>query len=263
MKKFKQFLDEGIGSWLRKHNPKRLAKDADKATKIALARKSPTSVRRALNLKAAREAERVGDRYDRQERIRKAVNPKARVLGAGGWSSGGMSKYSSIADAIKESKWDKYLYHATYNNFDPKDIRPGSHFGTLPAAMARAKQELNDSRKWFPKKAKDLKVHVYKYIKKRGAKRLTNQPDPTTKHWKWKDVPKNASVSYENDFEDPGSTSHVIYDTKNLKPVHTFQSPKFVKRKYANNLLGTGDEQDNAYRAKKGRKLLKPSKIRR
>jgi hypothetical protein len=106
LRSFKEQMNEGvIGNWLRRHNPHRLKNDADRATKIALLRKSPTAVRRALNLKAAREAEKVGDNYDKQERIQKAVRPKAKILGAGaGWARGGMDRYSNIADAIREGK---------------------------------------------------------------------------------------------------------------------------------------------------------------
>jgi hypothetical protein len=57
MKTFKTFIAESpvqvVSRWLHKHNPNRLKNDATEATKLALARKSPASVKRALKLKAA------------------------------------------------------------------------------------------------------------------------------------------------------------------------------------------------------------------
>jgi hypothetical protein len=39
-------------------------------------------------------------------------------------------------------------------------------------------------------------------------------------------------LTYKNEIEDPGSKSHVVFDTDELKHVKSFESPKFMKRKY-------------------------------
>jgi hypothetical protein len=90
-----------IKRFAHQNNPRRLKNDADRATKLAMRFKSKDSVRRALNLKAAREAEKVADPTDKMDRIHKAINPKARTQ-VGGWSSGTMSYYSDVADRLKE-----------------------------------------------------------------------------------------------------------------------------------------------------------------
>lgn len=100
------YVDESLRSWFHHVNPNRLENDAQKAKEIALKRQTPTSVRRALNLKAAKIAKDVGDEYDKDERISKAANHKnKKVSGTGGiWGlPSKFYKYADAADAIKDN----------------------------------------------------------------------------------------------------------------------------------------------------------------
>jgi hypothetical protein len=161
----------------------------------------------------------------------------------------------SFKQFLAETKWSKYLYHATYDDFDPKDIKPGSHFGTLHAAIARGRQTLKDPDS--NRQKEKLKIHVYSYERK-GKTRGTYDT------WNEKKVKKKRGVDelvYRNRYEDPGSRSSIIWDTKQLKHVHTFKEPKMVDRDHADTYLGMGDnESDKEYLQKKGRTPLRGSK---
>ena len=100
--KLNENLIQAAKTWARRHNPKRLAKDAEKAKEIALKRKSPNSVRRALNLKAAEDARRVGNDPDTKARIRKAANHRLRVAPSG--YATGNPNFAIAADAIRENR---------------------------------------------------------------------------------------------------------------------------------------------------------------
>lgn len=167
----------------------------------------------------------------------------------------------SFKQWLLESKWSGYVYHATYKDFDPKDIKPGTHFGSLQSAMARAKQEYMEGSKGQENTKDKLKVHAFKYNGNNKRKMVKDMDMTLAGKRDWPNTREGFKkefgtehVSYKNRFEDPGSTSHVIWDTENLKHVHSFSSPKFVKRKYASDMIGWGTDQKNyEYLKKKGR----------
>ncbi len=135
------------------------------------------------------------------------------------------------------------LYHATYNpNFDPKKVVPGTHFGTLHAAMSRAKEKSYHHHGKIP-----LKVHAFKYntpgksaefkdtgsnsnseiveqlerekiIKERKTpfkdprdKWLANLDSDVIKKHLHRELKKKGitHLTYTNHFEDPQSKSHI------------------------------------------------------
>ncbi len=135
-------------------------------------------------------------------------------------------------DFINESKWNKLLYHATRNDYDPKDIESGSHFGTLHAAMARAHDTSSPPHK-------NLKIHAYKY--ETPGKGLHTDSDLNANRFahdknkrKVREYAKNRGIThitYKNAEESPGSTSTIVYDPENLQHVKTFNAPDFIRRK--------------------------------
>lgn len=185
-------------------------------------------------------------------------------------------KLLTFREFLTETKWGGYVYHATYNDFDPKNIKPGSHFGTLHAAMARAY-----SQKEFDADPKKLKVHAFKYNPKKGSKNYkiedsglghsstyilnglarkkiidSSHHDMNRKDHKThlNNILKQKNIThltYNNKTEDPKSKSHIIYDPENLEHIHSFNAPKFIKRK-----LGNLDNNNDFKSAKKS--LSKP-----
>jgi len=167
----------------------------------------------------------------------------------------------SFKQFIRESSWDKLVYHATYNpDFDPKKPPAGTHFGTLHAAMARGYATRSSPPN---SKRRQLKVHAFKFtpsgknasvpdltpgdakqvwdhlVKKKVVDRYSPSDikgllrgGEKTPSYKLKRN-KISHVSYKNKVEDPGSTSHIVYDTKSLKHVHTFEHPAFVNRNFS------------------------------
>jgi hypothetical protein len=128
---------------------------------------------------------------------------------------------------MRESSWDQMVYHATYNKkFDPKNPPAGTHFGTLHAAMERAKN-LDAEDNGEPKSEGGLQVHAFKYkptgksmeIKDNDQELLPKRPPKGVTH-----------ITYKNDVEDPGSKSHIVYEPKDLQHIHSFKSPKFINR---------------------------------
>jgi hypothetical protein len=169
---------------------------------------------------------------------------------------------SYVLDVLSETKWDQYLYHATDHEFNPKEIKAGSHLGTLHAAMTRGIGHLSggDTRL----------VHVYKYkskgksveveddnfgdpesdadkiagqlsrygnqhISDRDYKTVRRAPEGKKVAALGSALKKNgiSSLHYKNKFEDKESTSHIIFDPENLHHVHTFNNPKYIHRKGA------------------------------
>src|SRR5437763_1250579 len=61
-----------------------------------------------------------------------------------------MSKASELL-VVLESNWRDYHYHATPHDFEPENIRPGSHTGTIKAA-----KQILPGRK-------NLSIHAYHY----------------------------------------------------------------------------------------------------
>ena len=153
-----------------------------------------------------------------------------------------MLSFRQFRNLLFESSWDKYLYHATYGKFNPKKIKPGSHFGTLHAAMSRAKNAEEQTEWNVPgsgeKERRKLKVYAFKYKPSGNEYKTTDQH---INHLQQRDDVNTPSemkgkgyshATYENIKEDPGSTSTVVFDPENLEHVHTFKHPKFVTRKY-------------------------------
>ena len=167
---------------------------------------------------------------------------------------------SYVLSVLHETKWSGYLYHATDHKFDPKQIKAGSHLGTLHAAMTRGVGQLSGEE--------NRRVHAYKYKSSGKSVEIEddNFNDPDTdadkiagqlsmygkQHISDRDhktvrrapegqkvkalgrVLKNNGISslhYKNRFEDKGSTSHIIFDPENLRHVHTFENPKYIHRK--------------------------------
>ncbi len=171
----------------------------------------------------------------------------------------------TFKEFLIESSWSKLVYHATYNpQFDPKNPPVGTHVGTLHAAMTRAHRINDDNARWH--KESPLHVHAFKLEKGNSvnvrdnkgdafetgahdtlAKKGIINPLPEKKrglmggvfldrdvvpHLQSELAKKGIThLSYKNKVEDPGSTSHVVYDTSKLQHVHTFNAPKFVQRK--------------------------------
>ncbi len=149
---------------------------------------------------------------------------------------------------VLASSANKLLYHATYHpNFDPKNVLPGTHFGTLFAAMSRARNQKRHDN------LGKLKVHAFRYntkgksadISDTGANtsrditdelykagKITKNLDPpsSTRILKGKEEQdayrkgidnhlhnelKKSGIThltYKNRYEDPESTSQIIYD---------------------------------------------------
>ena len=132
---------------------------------------------------------------------------------------------------LNESSWGGLLYHATYHDFDPKHVKPGTHFGTLHAALHRAHdEEFNDDG---DSQYAKLKIHAFKY--KPSGKVKQGEDTGTSYFGKQYDDPKTrgkgvSTISYINKSEAPGSVSHIVYDPENLKHVHTFNSPNKLKK---------------------------------
>ena len=153
-----------------------------------------------------------------------------------------MLSFRQFRQMLYESSWDKYLYHATYGDFDPKNIKPGSHFETLHAAMSRAKDQI-EGQSFEPtfaqKMRKKLKVYAFKYNTKGNGKEVEDKGSKNYIHY-----PANGEygsklksqgithLTYKNKVEDEDFTSQIIYDPENLEHVHTFKKPKFATREY-------------------------------
>jgi hypothetical protein len=65
-----------------------------------------------------------------------------------------MSAVLATLARLSETAWDDYLYHATDTEFNPKEIRAGSHLGSLHAAMARGVKHRDEDTRL---------IHAYKY----------------------------------------------------------------------------------------------------
>jgi hypothetical protein len=148
---------------------------------------------------------------------------------------------------IRESSWDKLVYHATYNpDFDPKKPPVGTHFGTLHAAMARARSSIYDAsygsdHRIIMHSPEKLKVHAFKFNSK-GGKEIRTKDDGRYDPGSWwgrpPPIPHGTTHEiYKNKIEDPGHDSIVVHDTKRLQYIHSFDKPKFVKRDYADRLV--------------------------
>ena len=170
---------------------------------------------------------------------------------------------------LVESKWEDYVYHATYE----KDWKPhvGMHVGTLRAAMARAyATQSHEDPEWGDdyegNVRRHLVVHAFKYNPGIGkalvAQDFEEGGSPTEiANWldeidwldkeDYKKIYKSrdtghvqdgiksamrkkgySHVKYKNEIEDPGSWSHIILSPDDLQHVKSFKAPKFVSRKY-------------------------------
>lgn len=120
------------------------------------------------------------------------------------------------------------VWHATNitnnGNFDPRELRPGSHVGSLKAALARARSDSyrddneNTSRH-------DYVVHAYRL---KSGKTNTTKDDGSEREMNR--TGNEDITSYRNEVEDPGSTSHVIHNPDVLEYVRTFKAPKAMNR---------------------------------
>jgi hypothetical protein len=178
-----------------------------------------------------------------------------------------MSKASKLLEKINESKWSTLLYHSTAGEFNPKDIKPGSHFGTLKAALDRSRSEFkaiplskiklhafdykpsgktvhigDDTSEHFPTNIA-ASLHGSGHISAEDKQYIRNKPPQehggpaltAGSHEHLLQILKKKNIShltYENTYEDPGSLSHIIYDPENLKLVHTFTGSKKLKNRY-------------------------------
>lgn len=176
---------------------------------------------------------------------------------------------------INEAFWNKLIYHASYDKFDPKKVKPGSHFGSLRAAMGRATSTKGETHHkpgtWSKnKKGQDeyksnpprknnrrtLKVHAYAYRPTGKSLRVRDTPPNKGDWWNSNSVGTQkrgkqdidepytkklnargiTHLKYKNRWEDPGSEGHQIWDTQNLRHIKTFKSPKFINREYSKKL---------------------------
>lgn len=131
---------------------------------------------------------------------------------------------------LRESKWSKYVYHATYDkNVKFKKDHP-TFVGSLHAAMARAHASKGN------KSSKDLTIHAFKHEPTGKASKIKhpsmNRGESNPKRLRGLMKKGSSHLSYKNEVEDPGSESRVVFNPKELKHVKSFKSPKFVDRKY-------------------------------
>jgi len=124
---------------------------------------------------------------------------------------------------LAETKWDKYLYHATYKDFDPKNISAHSHLGTLQSAMHRAEYGKNPN---LNQGREQLKIHAYKHTPSgkpfiTSDKKTDKMADPGTEY---------SHTQYPNAIERKGSRSTIVHEPKDLEHVHTFNAPKYIDR---------------------------------
>jgi len=228
---------------------------------------------------------------------------------------------SLAARIIAESDWDKYLYHGTSAEFDPSQLKVGSHLGTLHAAMSR-EYDKQDFAKRYGETTGHPRIIAYKYtgsgkhiempdvttgVSEHSdfaliAEHLMRHADPAEKQWehtidkgygpysskgwippedhkhffdpaseedekafrgelpyeqagnrqfvhglfhghehevfnhhKFIDYMKSrgvTSIQYRNKKEGRDSVSHIIFDTENLKPMHVFKDPKYLKGRW-------------------------------
>lgn len=144
---------------------------------------------------------------------------------------------------ITENEKSITLYHATTNkHFDPKNVPPGLHFGTKKAAQDRAKDD--DVKKYGKPKIHKFQYHpqnkgheipdfennvsfkIHEHLHKKG---LLSKPSwekankvGHDKYLKDELAKKNIHhLSYKNEHEDAGSTSHIVFDSHNLKHLDT------------------------------------------
>jgi hypothetical protein len=190
---------------------------------------------------------------------------------------------SRILRVLDEIKWDKYLYHATDASFDPKSMKPGSHFGKLHAAIARNSVSL--SNKVIPLRTRDAprtdRIHAYEYHPSGKSLEIPEHDEDSRFHndasmlshqlhkqgvlsdvehrristsGKMDDFAKTvrskgySSLHYKNKSEDPGSTSHIILDPENLHHVKTFHTPDIMTRNVAAKWDISSAEGDPTYK---------------